>query len=441
MAKRKLVKIAGVVLCIIVLMTQIAFAGADGEDYVISLKVARETLNGYSYQVKTDSSVKLSWEAIPGADSYRLERINSKNKVLDAWNISGSETQYTVTGIKPNTSYYFRISAQNGNAVLAKSKRLKVTTFSTTTGYFYDQVVVKKEWPGILLTKERAGDSAIYSFNNVEGNMPAIKYNYASQEKKLYINAFVKYIGKGQNEMFEYYKYSDKTCRYEPWGTADVSYKELITSGIKDCWSFDVKGTSYDFKPGVSFATEVNLIDKDLPKQNYVTIYIGDKGRTHIESDDYWFYAAGCCVTPSRGKPAEYNYRSEYFPLRIVMPTQAQLAANRNKEYGPNDDGRRYARTAAHEFGHILGVGDAYSSPERGQCVRTVETGGYNTLGRLTRGLMASEEVTHASANDLEMALTAQGMAIRREPCSWQAFVDYSDDTTVYTKSKAIRAA
>lgn len=441
MTKRNFLKIAGMMLCIIVLMTQIAFAGTDGEDYIISLKVAKETLNGYSYQVKTDSSVKLSWEEVSEADSYRLEMINAKDKVLNTWNISGTETQYTVTGLKPNTSYYFRVYAQKCNAILAYSKKLKVTTFTTTTGYFYDQVVVKKEWPGILLTKERAGDSEIYSFNNVEGNMPAIKYNYASNEKRLYINAFVKYVGKGQNEMFEYYKYSDKTGRYESKGTSYVSYKELFTAGIEDCWSFDVIGTSYDFEPGVRFSTEVNLIDKELPEQTYITIYIGDEGRTHVESGYYWFYAAGCCVAPSCGSPAEYNYRSEYFPLRIVMPTQAQLAANRRKEYGPYDDGMDYARTAAHEFAHILGIGDAYSSPERGQCVRTVETGGHNNRGRLIRGLMASGEVAHASANDLEMALTAQGMAIRREPYSWQAFVDYSDDTTVYAKSKAIRAA
>lgn len=444
-----------IALCFCALFLQFAFAGEDNTQN-LNLSVARETLNGYTYQVKTDNSVMLNWEAQSDAESYTLEKSNNVGKVLSTKNISGSENSYMVKGLKPNTTYYFRIYATKDEDDIAESKPLKVTTFSKTTGYFYEKVVVKKEWPGVLITTKQATEDQIEDFNNVEEDMkPAIKYNYASSEKKLYINAFVKYAGEGKEDKFEYYKFSCETKKYEYIKTIDISYKDLISSGIKDTWSFDVKGSNYDFKPGVKFSTEVNLLENEVPNQNYIAIYVGDKDKKLKENNNYWFYAIGSCIGYIPGS-AEYNYRSEHFQPRIIMPTQAQLASNPKRGNDgsiysslltcpPKDSAYEYERTAAHEFGHILGLGDAYASGKRKRYSRTPETAEYvlceKGVIKVNDGIMASGMVKNALPNDIEMALVAQSMAIKREPYSWQAFVAYTQNELSYVKSSAIKNA
>lgn len=413
----------------------------------INLKVARETLNGYSYQVKTDNSVKLSWTKVPKSNAYTLEMSNSEEEVISSWALTGSRTNYTVTNLQPETTYYFRLYAKTKDKVISKSKRIKVKTFSKTTGFFYDKVVVKKEWPGILITQEKATDSQINSFNNTSDKAvkkkPAIKFNFVTSEKKLYINAFVKLSGTAKNDKFENYKFSQQAGKYVSCGTTNQTYEELVLSGIRNYWSVDVKGTDYDFAPGVNFSTEINLIEKEIPNQSHILIYVGvpDSIKKSLKDEDiYWAYCASCIVYLKKDPEyVEYNYLQKHFAIRIVLPSQDQIASNpsneKGKHYPPKKSEEAYFQTVAHEFGHALGLGDAYPLDGISRCVYTEETG----IDKAHSLMSSGKDVKSASSNDIEMALIAQGMALNKEKNSWQAFANYTNKGHNYKKSKAIR--
>ena len=74
-----------------------------------------------------ESSVTVSWAPVTGASSYDLE-IDGK-----VYNVKG--TSYKVTGLKPNTSYSYRIRANNadGSSSYSRAKTLKTTSMPPET--------------------------------------------------------------------------------------------------------------------------------------------------------------------------------------------------------------------------------------------------------------------------------------------------------------------
>ena len=74
-----------------------------------------------------ESSVTVSWASVTGASSYDLE-IDGK-----VYNVKG--TSYRVTGLKPNTSYSYRIRANNadGSSSYSHTKTLKTTSMPPET--------------------------------------------------------------------------------------------------------------------------------------------------------------------------------------------------------------------------------------------------------------------------------------------------------------------
>nr|4U3H_A Chain A, FN3con [synthetic construct] len=62
----------------------------------------------------TSTSVTLSWEPPPGPiTGYRVEYREAGGEWKEV-TVPGSETSYTVTGLKPGTEYEFRVRAVNG---------------------------------------------------------------------------------------------------------------------------------------------------------------------------------------------------------------------------------------------------------------------------------------------------------------------------------------
>lgn len=80
---------------------------------------------------KTSSSVTLSWDAVEGADMYRVYKYNEKTGKYEKYKDVKS-TKCTVTGLKANTKYKFKITAYdkvNGKYVKGESsKPVSVTT-------------------------------------------------------------------------------------------------------------------------------------------------------------------------------------------------------------------------------------------------------------------------------------------------------------------------
>lgn len=72
-----------------------------------------------------ENSIQLTWDAVPGATSYRIYR----NGTLHRENISG--TSYTDTGLTPDTKYVYSVAAVNNGKVYELSEDAEATTDKT----------------------------------------------------------------------------------------------------------------------------------------------------------------------------------------------------------------------------------------------------------------------------------------------------------------------
>jgi len=70
------------------------------------------------------------WSSVAGAIDYRLDVARDSsftNWVLQDWSV-GNVTSYNVTGLNPNTLYYYRVRSFNGCNASANSSVKSVTT-------------------------------------------------------------------------------------------------------------------------------------------------------------------------------------------------------------------------------------------------------------------------------------------------------------------------
>ena len=80
----------------------------------------------------TTSSFIANWRSVSGATGYRLDV--STNKSFSSYvpgyqNLDvGNTTSYNVTGLSPNTTYYYRLRAYNGNGTSPNSNVIRVKT-------------------------------------------------------------------------------------------------------------------------------------------------------------------------------------------------------------------------------------------------------------------------------------------------------------------------
>ncbi len=79
----------------------------------------------------TDTTVKLSWKAVSGADAYRVYRYNSSTKKYETLQ-NVSKTSCKISGLTPDTTYVFKVAAlvKSGSKYSAQtlSKEIKAKT-------------------------------------------------------------------------------------------------------------------------------------------------------------------------------------------------------------------------------------------------------------------------------------------------------------------------
>jgi fibronectin type 3 domain-containing protein len=67
---------------------------------------------GVTAQAHSPTSISVSWNYVSGASSYRVYRSNSSNGYYSQLD-TAYNTSYTDTGLSPNTTYYYKVSAWN----------------------------------------------------------------------------------------------------------------------------------------------------------------------------------------------------------------------------------------------------------------------------------------------------------------------------------------
>jgi len=78
------------------------------------------------------TSFTAKWHSVGGATGYRLDVATDPafvNFVAEYQNLDvGNVTSRNVTGLTPNTNYYYRLRAYNGNGTSPNSNVIKVKT-------------------------------------------------------------------------------------------------------------------------------------------------------------------------------------------------------------------------------------------------------------------------------------------------------------------------
>ncbi len=110
-----------------------------------------------SIKTKTESSVKLSWNKVEGAEKYVIYYSTQKNKGYKKYGVT-SKTSLTVKKLEEGTTYYFRIKARDitdGDVTNSKFSSAKKCTTKTSVDEVYKGIVIT-EAPGTIFNNSLA---------------------------------------------------------------------------------------------------------------------------------------------------------------------------------------------------------------------------------------------------------------------------------------------
>ena len=267
---------------------------------------------------------------------------------------------------------------------------------------YYKQKKVFKSYTveGLLLnykTKKTENESYLNDYNS-ESN----PVHYAINENTISISTSIVLIDANDNSESDskVYNISSKEFNYSG-DNADYTFKELTKLGLERYWSKNTndywEGDIFNFYPGMQIYTNlsVELIESNesSSKNNSNLIYI------YLKSEN---------------KNSVTSGKNIYLYLYSMSSTLD------------------FQRTVAHEFGHILKLGDYYSYA--GDEIPIINSVQLNSE-ILADGLMNSNkiEVLETSANDIEMML--YGAIYNR----WQSFIpNYENELSKALREKII---
>jgi hypothetical protein len=105
---------------------------------VVSAQAKLDSLSsplGLGVSGKTDNNISLSWPAVSGATSYKVYQGTSSGTV-NQYVAETASTSYTVTGLTPNTGYYFTVSAVHESVESLPSAAVQGRTLNQYTVTF-----------------------------------------------------------------------------------------------------------------------------------------------------------------------------------------------------------------------------------------------------------------------------------------------------------------
>ena len=321
------------------------------------------------------------------------------------------------------------------------------------------------------VAKMRKGSWKYMYYSNKEGR---IKYDHSPIQMVLVENTVHIYVnfcykGPAVNKKF--------TCTDEEGSTtkSDFTYKQVFEQGIKKYWGdegshifkggehryqrrYDIPGSKEkavyeycekDFEKGVTLSCEVHFIRKQLTGDKQIPVYIGEEKKS---DGSYWFWVhSEEKDIKKKEKGSIYQYPTYHFDDKgryVNIPTNPQLSSNTAKGRSDEFTLTEYQQTCAHEFGHVLGLDDAYRD--------TIDKGyGEKELVRIDdfffekyypKACIMLKERTKdfkmITANDLEMVLLAYNNAQNpdKKRNSWQSYREYQYQIESKTYKRFLRS-
>jgi fibronectin type 3 domain-containing protein len=105
--------------------------GREGplSDYAFAVTKVSAPSNPRADNEQSSNSIKVSWDSVPGASSYKVYRTENN---YSSYTLAGSSTgtSYTDTGLSPSRPYYYRISAVGIAGEGAQSESVSASTIS-----------------------------------------------------------------------------------------------------------------------------------------------------------------------------------------------------------------------------------------------------------------------------------------------------------------------
>jgi len=254
-------------------------------------------------------------------------------------------------------------------------------------------------------------DDTISYWTDESGTMnvlirPEMKYSSIKViriENKINIDAYVKFTGDAD---FVF-----------PDSIGNVTYGEVAASGIVNNWTesftnnqwYDFGGNSISVTTklyGDSSNNKILKESKSSDKQQYLNIVInqiGVRGTSYQRNANITIGELACDFVAGDWSFYSWEVGSNSF---------IELYAT--SESGINKTQAQFARTAAHEFGHALGLGDAYGGGNmlftRPEAKEKDEVPAFkNENGKITKGTIMRDiwDESTVVANDLEMVWEA----------------------------------
>ena len=187
-----------------------------------------------------------------------------------------------------------------------------------------------------------------------------------------------------------YINFTGEADKFMPNG---FTYAEIAAKGIIKEWSGSWIGSSYDFEPDKTITTNVTIHSNNRSpnglwsenidrKQDYFDIKIGGDGRSYQNDITIPSFVSDVFV---EGDWYLSNWSTKYVGYIRLYTTENKV------QLSPSE----ISWTAAHEFGHILGLGDAYGEGKRPEADSNSEILPDDIM-RVRGGVV--------SANDIEMA-------------------------------------
>lgn len=343
----------------------------------IRLKVASEEVD----------RITLEWNKQKNVSKYTIYRKEIKGQDGEFERIaevSKKKTTFTDKSVTEGCKYYYYVKVKKTNNKSANSKDVEANTL-----FRYDAdhniTFFRKNYPFVCTdTNQDINDYSVF-----DGYYSPIKYSFDG--KTLTIHVYCEFIRYDKNQDGSYTKTESLT------DTKSVANIALFKSGVETRYRVNVVNSRYEFK-GINFDTQFEFHEKGKeyyhPAQVFNEILIGGEcpNCPLSVSGEHWYHE-------------QWNYDFS----RIYMPDFDQLADNIN-EYKRRLNAEQYSYTGAHEMGHMLGLGDGYTTSDgHDRFTDNEETGVLHNLKKQQYdNLMVERDWNkYILPNDIEMMLKA----------------------------------